>query len=171
MVPWESDVKAGCSSCHPDDYTQLAQEYATTLGVSLDEAGTTPSGTDTQPTAVVTTTVETVPPAGGIVISEPGTIDYVQQYEETVLGQSSLNWGNVILLLMILGLLVGGGAFIYWNERRLRGLKGFYTPKSAETWWIPSTHMEGFLTDVTEPTLIAKLNPVGRHAKTHSRQS
>src|SRR5512136_345362 len=29
MVPWNSDVKAGCASCHPDDYTQLAQGYAT----------------------------------------------------------------------------------------------------------------------------------------------
>jgi len=166
MVPWESDVKAGCSSCHPDDYMQLAQDYATTLGVSLGEAGTAPSGTDAQPTAVVTTTVEAVPSGGGMVINEPGTIDYVQQYEETVLGQSTINWGNVILLLMILGLLVGGGAFVYWNERRLRGLKGFYTPKSAEG--LAGTQapiVEGYSTDVTELLpLIAKLNPVGRHA-------
>ncbi len=35
MVPWESDVKAGCFTCHPDDYMALAQGYATTLGVTL----------------------------------------------------------------------------------------------------------------------------------------
>jgi len=166
MVPWNSDVKAGCFACHPDDYMPLAQEYATTLGVTLDDAGTAPSGAETQPTAVVTTTVETAPSGGGMVISEPGTIDYVQQYEETVLGESTINWGNVVVILMILGLIFGGGAFIYWNERRLRGLKGFYSPKSTEI--LSGTQapiVEGYSTEVTELLpLLAKLNPVGRHA-------
>ena len=42
MVAWDSDIKAGCASCHPDDYTTLAQEYATTLGVSIGAAGNQP---------------------------------------------------------------------------------------------------------------------------------
>ena len=37
---------------------------------------------------------------------------------ETVLGEHSINWGNVIVVVMILGLVFGGGAFVYWNERR-----------------------------------------------------
>jgi hypothetical protein len=166
MVPWNSDVKAGCYACHPDDYMQLAQEYATTLGVTLDEAGATPAAGSPQPTAVTTTTVETGSGGGGMVISEPGTIDYVQQYDETVLGVRSINWGNVIVVLMILGILFGGGAFVYWNERRLRGLKGFYTPKTAKiTDEEVAPVVEGYSSEVTELLpLIARLNPVGRHA-------
>ena len=166
MVPWNSDVKAGCASCHPDDYTQLAQEYATTLGVSLGAAGTSPTTVAPEPTSVTTPTMETAPTGGGIVISQPGTIDYVQQYQQTVLGEHPINWGNVIVVLMILGLLFGGGAFVYWNERRRRGLKGFFSPKAAHA---PAEGIapvvEGYSSEVTELLpFIAKLNPVGLHA-------
>lgn len=108
MVAWYSDVKAGCASCHPDDYTQLAQEYATTLGVSLGAAGTIPAAGTAQPTTAPTATVETTPSGGGMVISQPGTIDYVQQYQQTVLGEHPVNWGNVIVGVMIFGILLGG---------------------------------------------------------------
>jgi len=166
MVPWNSDVKAGCASCHPDDYTQLAQEYATTLGVSLGAAGTAPFAGTPEPTSVTTPTMETAPTGGGIVISQPGTIDYVQQYQQTVLGEHPINWGNVILVVMILGILFGGGAFIYWNERRRRGLKGFFTSRAVQA---PAGGIapvvEGYSSEVTELLpLIAKLNPVGLHA-------
>jgi hypothetical protein len=166
MVAWYSDVKAGCASCHPNDYTQLAQEYATTLGVTLGEAGAAPITGTAEPTDVTTTTVGTTPTGGGIVISEPGTIDYVQQYNECVLGKHLINWGNVILVVMIVGFLFGGGAFVYWNERRRKGLKGFFPSRSAKT---PvegvALVVEGYSNDVTEllPS-IAKLNPVGLHA-------
>ncbi len=131
MVPWESDVKAGCAMCHPDDYMALAQEYATTLGVTLGEGGALPpveppSGSSTTPTEA------TAPPEGEIVISQPGTVDYVQQYEQSVLGVSTINWGNVILVVLILGILLGGGVFVYWNERRRKGLTGFYTSKAVQ---------------------------------------
>jgi hypothetical protein len=67
---------------------------------------------------------------------------------------------------MILGILLGGGAFVYWNERRLRGLKGFFTSKAVMT---PvegaAPVVEGYSSEVTELLpLIAKLNPVGLHA-------
>ncbi len=164
MVPWESDVKAGCAMCHPDDYTQLAQGYATTLGVTLGEGGTVPpAGTTPEPSAMITE--EPAPPEGAIVISQPETIDYVQQYDETVLGEVSINWGNVILVVMILGILLGGGAFVYWNERRRKGLKGFYTKKAAQPVEGAVPVVEGYATDVTELLpLIARLNPVGLHA-------
>ncbi len=169
MVPWNSDVKAGCASCHPSDYEQLAQQYATTLGVTLGGGGgavTTPAAVTPQATAVTTSTMETLPSGGGggIVVSQPGTIDYVQQYQQTVLGVHPINWGNVILVVIILVLLVGGGVFVYWNERRRRGLKGFFTAKPApQPGVIPE--VEGYSRDVTELLpLIAALNPVGLHA-------
>jgi len=162
MVAWESDVKAGCAMCHPDDYLTLAQEYATLLGVTLGEGGIAPPA-DTTPQP--STTEQTAPTEGEIVISQPGTIDYVQQYNETVLGETTINWGNVILLILILGILLGGGVFVYWNERRRKGLKGFYTSKAVQPveGFVPV--VEGYSTDVTQLLpLVAKLNPVGLHA-------
>jgi hypothetical protein len=169
MVPWDSDVKAGCYSCHPDDYMQLAQQYATALGVTLGAAGTVPSGGTAEPTAAPTEPPETGPSAGGIVVSQQGTIDYVQQYQQTVLGEHPINWGNVIVVVLILATLFGGGAFIYWNERRLRGLKGFFPSKAARvTGEGVAPVVEGYSSEVTELLpLMAKLNPIGLHALKH----
>lgn len=167
MVPWHSDIKAGCASCHPNDYTQLAQEYATTLGVTIGASGPTQAAVTPQATSVTTSTMETLPTGGGggIVVSEPGTIDYVQQYQQTVLGEHPINWGNVIVVVMILGILFGGGVFIYWNERRQRGLKGFFTPKVAPPKPGVIPVVEGYSSEVAELLpLIAQLNPVGLHS-------
>jgi hypothetical protein len=100
-----------------------------------------------------------------MVISQPGTIDYVQQYQQDVLGVRPTSWGNVIVVVLIVALLSGGGAFVYWNERRLRGLKGFFTPKAARLAADVIPVVEGYSSEVTEllPS-IARLNPVGRHA-------
>jgi hypothetical protein len=166
MVPWNSDVKAGCFSCHPNDYMQLAQEYATPLGVTLGDAGTAPVAETPAATAVTTTTVGTAPGTGTIVVSQPGSIDYVQQYQSTVLGEHPINWGNVIVVLMILGILFGGGAFVYWNERRRRGLISFFPTRALKAvagLTIPK--IEGYTSEVTELLpLVNKLNPVGLHA-------
>jgi hypothetical protein len=167
MVPWYADIKAGCASCHPDDYTTLAQEYATTLGVSIGAAGPTQAAVMPEATSVTTPTMETLPTGGGsIVVSQPGSIDYVQQYQQTVLGEHPINWGNVILVVMILGLLFGGGVFVYWNERRRRGLKGFFGSQAVQApleGEIPE--VEGYSSEVTELLRqIAKLNPMGLHA-------
>jgi hypothetical protein len=168
MVPWFSDVRAGCASCHPSNYEQLAQQYATILGVILGGGGTTPPVATPEATSVTTSTMETLPSGGGgaIVVSQPGSIDFVQQYQQTVLGVHPINWGNVILVMIILALLLGGGAFVYWNERRRRGLKGFYGSKAVHT---PSEGqipvVEGYSGEVTELLpLINQLNPVGLQA-------
>ncbi len=166
MVAWNSDVKAGCASCHPDNYQQLAQEYATTLGVTLGAAGSTTPAVTAQPTEVITSTVGTTSSGGGgLVVNQPGTIDYVQQYQATVLGQHPINWGNVIVVVIILALLVGGGTFVFWNERRLRGLKGFYTAKVVKPAEGAIPMVDGYSSEVTALLpQITKLNPVGLHA-------
>ena len=99
-------------------------------------------------------------------VSQPGTIDYVQQYNQTVLGKVSINWGNVIVAVMILGLLMGGGAFVYWNERRRIGLRDFFPSRAAK---LPvegvAPVVEGYSSEVSALLpLIARLNPVGLHA-------
>ncbi len=167
MVAWYSDIKAGCASCHPSDYTQLAQQYAAILGVTLGAAGPTQPAATIEPTVATTSTVGTTSGGGGgIVVSQPGTIDYVQQYNTTVLGQHPINWGNVIVVVLILGVLFGGGIFVYWNERRRRGLKGLFTARIAkEPVAGVAPVVEGYSKDVSELLpLIARLNPVGLHA-------
>ena len=166
MVPWESDVKAGCFTCHPDDYLAKAQVYATSLGTTL--GGGAPSAAVTQSAAAPSAPVTAASPAAGIVVNEPGEIDYTKQYDETVLGQHPINWGNVILVVMILAIVVGGGAFVYWNERRLRGSKGFF-PQSLFPSKIAISDeaplVEGYSREVTALLpLIVRLNPVGLHA-------
>jgi hypothetical protein len=166
MVPWESDVKAGCFTCHPDDYMALAQGYATTLGVTLGGGASAPAAT--QPTAAASAPAAPAAPASGIVVSEPGEIDYNKQYNETVLGERPINWGNLIVVLMILGIALGGGVFVYWNERRLRGLKGFlpeslFPAKVAAEVEIPE--IAGYSKEVAALVpMIARLNPAGLHS-------
>jgi hypothetical protein len=166
MVPWESDVKAGCFTCHPDDYMALAQGYATTLGVTLGGGASAPAAA--QPTAAASAPAAPAAPASGIVVSEPGEIDYNKQYNETVLGERPINWGNLIVVLMILGIALGGGVFVYWNERRLRGLKGLlpeslFPAKVAADVEIPE--IAGYSKEVAALVpMIARLNPVGLHS-------
>ena len=172
IVPWNSDVKAGCASCHPIDYLQKGQIYAITLGVSLgggSAASTTGSPQPTGATAAPLSPATTAAPVA-IVVSEPGVVDYVQQYNETVLNQHPINWGNVIVGLMIVAILFGGGAFVYWNERRLRGLPGFFSQSAGTppvvTGEVPV--VEGYSSEVTALLpLIAQLNPAGLHSLKH----
>jgi hypothetical protein len=46
-------------------------------------------------------------------------VDYVKRYDASV-GKSQTNWGNVILLIMIAALLVGGGILIASREHLVR---------------------------------------------------
>lgn len=167
MVAWNSDVKAGCYACHPDDYLEKAQSYATALGVQIDGGGASTSD-NAQPTSMPNSPTTTAASAPAMVVAEPGEIDYIQQYDETVLGKRTINWGNVIVSVLVIGILLGGGAFVYGNERRLRGLPGFLpfgkaTPKLVETAEVPV--VEGYATEVTALLpMLAKLNPQGLHA-------
>jgi hypothetical protein len=61
----------------------------------------------------------TNPPSGNNQVVT-GLVDYNQQYAQTVPGQPSINWGNLIAGALIVVLVVGGGAFMVFNERRLR---------------------------------------------------
>jgi hypothetical protein len=46
-------------------------------------------------------------------------VDYNARYEAAQ-GLAPINWGDVILAVMLAAVVVGGGAFVAWNERRLR---------------------------------------------------
>lgn len=129
VAPLE-DLQTNCAACHPSDTQERAQVYAVALGVTLG-SGDTPTGgdatggTDTTPSATPTTPAPAptaVPVVAGSSDDVPGLIDYNQQYAETVQGRWPINWGNVILGVLIVAMAGGGGAFVYFNERKLARL-------------------------------------------------
>ena len=120
MVPPLSDIKASCQQCHPADLEERAQVYATTLGVEIGSGGSpTDSGNAPASDAGTVAPVSQAPSAPQtteIDLDDPNLIDYVKNYNEIVLGQTPTNWGNVILILLIIAILVIGGGFVLRNE-------------------------------------------------------
>jgi hypothetical protein len=169
MVPPMQDIKTACQGCHPNDLMERAQKYATILGVDLSAAGSAPAasgGTETTPAAPeAATTGGNLPsnPAASSEIVTAGSgevIDYNVRYE----GKTPVNWGNVILAALIVLVGAGGSAFVYFNERKLRGLPLVKAapakPAAAE---LPK--VAGYSDEVVALLpKIAALNPIGRHA-------
>ena len=50
-------------------------------------------------------------------VDDPDATNYVQNYDEIVLGKKPINWGNSILVAMIGLVLVGGGGFVVTREK------------------------------------------------------
>lgn len=178
MVSPLYDINASCLSCHPTDVEALAQVYATTLGVEIGSggpvAGSTaggagaPAGGSTAAGGSFAPAASAPAAASGSVVVDtantPGLVDYNQQYNETVLGQRTINWGNIILAVSSVLMLAGGSVFIYTNERKLRGLPAL--PKAAAPAAIaepvnPADYPQDVLAFLPQ---IARLNPIGRHA-------
>ncbi len=179
MQPPLQDVKASCASCHVKDTADRAKVYADKLGITLG-AGAAPADGKTTPTPVAgtgaaqaTTAPANPPSAGGaIVVENQPVIDYVEQYNESVLGQSIINWGNIIVAVMIVLMVIVGGAVVFLNERKLRGSPGSGTGRGGSTPNEPRAgteaqpvRMEDYSDEIVAllPQL-KELNPVGRKA-------
>ncbi len=168
MVSPLSDVKAACQSCHVKDYMDRAKIYADKLGVTIGTGGAAAAAGSA--TAVTTQAAPaansnaTTPPSGQVVIeNNPGTVDYVEQYNQSVLGKVSINWGNMIVGALIVLLVVFGGAFVYFNEKKLRGA-AVQTEVSSST-GTKAIKLEDYPADVIALLpQIKELNPVGRRA-------
>ena len=119
MAPPLSDVQAACQQCHSDDLMARAQVYAAALGVEVGTGGgaAPAAAAPAQPTPASPAATESPAPApGGALVVEQPTIDYVQQYNESVLGEKPVNWGNLILGLLIALIVVVGGGFVIHKE-------------------------------------------------------
>lgn len=130
------NVQASCGNCHAADLDERVEVYATALGVEVDSGGSgggaAPSAGDEPPAADTdaaapadtsdATTAPAPPPAApsGMTVDDPNVVDYVARYNEEVLGIRTVNQGNRILFGLIIVILIGGGAFVIWNERRRR---------------------------------------------------
>jgi len=122
MVPPLSDIKASCVQCHPNDLQDRAQVYATALGVEIG-SGTSTGTTSTPSDGTGTDSSQPVinaPVTTELDVNDPNLVNYVQNYDQIVLGKFPTNWGNVILFVMIGMMTVGGGGFVIINEKRIR---------------------------------------------------
>jgi hypothetical protein len=119
MVDPLTDIATSCKSCHPTDFTDKAQIYATTLGVTLGSGGTSSSATAAPTSASVTTPVvqsTPAPAAATAVVPASDMVDYSQRYNETVLGQKPSNVGNIILIALLVVIVLVGGFFVLRRE-------------------------------------------------------
>jgi hypothetical protein len=155
MVDPLSDINASCKSCHPSDTQAKAQIYATTLGVQLGTGGTgtfssTPpvSAATTAPSAVAST------PAPAVVVPSADMVDYSQRYDAIALGVTPPNMGNIILVIVLALIVLGGGFFVLRREGLIK--VSFEDPKK-----VPVT--EKYPADVVELLpAISKLKPASR---------
>ncbi len=124
MVDPMSDVQAACAQCHPNDLQARAEVYAKVLGVQVGmgssgpAAAGTPGAATATPAAAPATASE--PPAPASASGNANIVDYVTRYDQNALGQSPINWGNVILLVLIAAMVVGGGGLVITREGLVR---------------------------------------------------
>jgi hypothetical protein len=120
-----TDVKASCAQCHPNDLDARAQVYASALGVKVGTGSSAPAATPatTNASAPTTPAVVSQQPAAqqaSLVPNDQNIVDYVQRYNANVLGENPINWGNVILLIMIAAMAIGGGTLVLHREGLVR---------------------------------------------------
>jgi hypothetical protein len=118
MVPPLADIKAACQQCHFDDLEERAQVYAGTLGVEIGSGADGNSGSGGDPvegSAPESTGIGLMAPTE-LDIKDPNLVDYVQRYNELVLGEYPINKGNLIVGALIGLVLLGGGTFVIYNE-------------------------------------------------------
>ncbi len=158
------DVKAACQSCHVKDYNERAQIYADKLGVKIGSGAAPAAGANaSEPAKPAPGAPQPASNSNPIVVEKQPVIDYVEQYNQSVLGQTSVNWGNIIVAIMIVMIVILGGTVVFFNERKLRGSPARKNTIDAAGNEI--IRLEDYPEDVIAllPRLKA-LNPVGRKA-------
>jgi hypothetical protein len=122
MVAPLSDIKASCQQCHAADLQARAQVYADKLGIQIGtgSASVSPAVTPAAPALKPSETVPAIAASNQgsnqIVVDDPNTINYAQNYDEIVLGKKPVNWGNIIFGVIIVLLVVFGGGYIIRKE-------------------------------------------------------
>jgi hypothetical protein len=152
MVDPLKDVVAACKSCHAKDYEAKAQNYATTLGVKIASGVAAPATTANQPAA--SSAAATVSPAAvqAAVVPAVDMVDYSQRYDEVALGKKPVNVGNIIAIVLIAALALGGGFLVARRE-------GWFKVSFQDTKTIQGSYPADVIDMVPE---IAKLKPAAR---------
>jgi hypothetical protein len=126
MVSPLSDIKASCMQCHPNDYMERAQVYATTLGVEIGGGTSSSTSSDTSSNTSSATTSSAgqtstessigIMASTDLDVNDPNLVDYVARYDALVLGEHPTNWGNIVLAVLVGIVGLGGGSFVLYNE-------------------------------------------------------
>jgi hypothetical protein len=159
MVDPLKDIVSACKSCHATDYQAKAQVYATTLGVTISAGAAAPTQAASQPATTTTPAVPVAPAAApAAAIPAANMVDYTQRYNESVLGQAPVNTGNIVAIVLIAALVLGGGFLVARRE-------GWFNISFLDTKQIQATTQvkESYPADVVEmvPELV-KLKPEAR---------
>jgi hypothetical protein len=128
MIAPLSDVVISCKSCHPKDFEARAQIYADTLGIKVGSLKATLSVTENAPAAATVVPAAAVPaapaataaPALAAAVPAGTMVDYSQRYAEVALGKKPANVGNIIAIVLIAAMLLGGGFFVLRREGWIR---------------------------------------------------
>lgn len=138
MVAPMEDVQAACAQCHPNDLQARSDVYTAALGiaaVSLSapvEAAApaqAPAAATAAPAEASEAPAEAAAPAApAMAANDPNLVDYVERYNQEVLNQQPTNWGNVILIILVVGLLAAG---VYIVNRREGWISVSFTEKKA----------------------------------------
>jgi len=141
MVDPLSDINLSCKNCHPTDTLAKAQVIANELGkqvgVGGTEVATSDAGLYATPVAAPAIpassgSVSNVPATIALAVDDPNLVNFTQRYDEIVLGKHPVNWGNVILIAMILLFAVGGGGFVLLKEKLVKVSFGDTTKAEGE---------------------------------------
>ena len=153
MVDPLTDIAASCKSCHANDFQAKAQTYATTLGVTIGSSAAAPTKAASQLAAPATPIAAVVPAANPAVGISAGTlVDYSKRYDEVALGKQPVNVGNIIAIVLISVILLGGGFFVARRE-------GWIKVSFQETRQIQGSYPADVVDMVPE---IARLKPGAR---------
>ena len=123
MLAPMSDVQAACAQCHPNDLQARSDVYTVALGIPAAAIGApaaaaaspSPSAATAAPEAAASPAAAPAQSAPALAPNDPDLVDYVARYNEEVLNQRPTNWGNVILITLLV-ILVGVGVF-FINRR------------------------------------------------------
>lgn len=124
MVRPMADIQTACGACHPNDLQGKAQVYADALGIQL-TAGSTPASTVATAAAPSPAPAGAAAPPSASLGAAPAAgsadlVDYVQRYDQNALGQRPTNIGNVILIVLIAGMALGGLVLVITREGLVR---------------------------------------------------
>ena len=150
MVDPLKDVVAACKSCHAKDYEAKAQIYATTLGVKIGSSAAAPATAASQP-ANSASNVASVAPAAvqAALVPVADIVDYSQRYDAIASGKQPANVGNIIAIVLIAALVLGGGFLVARRE-------GWFKISFQDTKTIQGSYPADVVDMVPE---IAKLKP------------
>ncbi|MFH1184170.1 MAG: hypothetical protein V1755_03915 [Chloroflexota bacterium] len=122
MVAPMTDVQSACAQCHPNDLVARADVYTVALGIPAASIRKPSAAASPAPTATVAAPelaaqpAAAPAPAAALSPNDPNLVDYVERYNQEVLNQKPTNWGNIILLILLLGLIGIGVFFINRRE-------------------------------------------------------